>query len=93
MIKKGDRSFVVNIELHYHHDQEGDDELAKGGNASGSFWQVSISDIKDSEGRILNKQSVFQWESLCKAGGLTRLLKDLVGNIPRFVDQNGLPSK
>lgn len=93
MIKKANKSFSINVEIQYVNDPDGDEELAKGGNASGSFWQVSISEIKDKEGRILNLVSAYQMESLVKQGGLHRLMKEFSANLPRFIDQNGLPSK
>ena len=93
MIRKANRSFSVKLELDFYHDPRGDEEVAKGGSEPGSFWQCSISDIIDVDGKVLNTQSAFQWEAMVKSGGLTKLLKDLVPRIPRFIDENGLPCK
>ena len=93
MIKKQDRGFTVHLKIDFVHDLEGDQEIAKGNSHPGSFWQASVSEIKDSENRVLNMQTAFAWEALIKSGGLNKLLKECVILLPRFLDTNGLPNK
>ena len=91
------RSFNVPINLFFYHDDEGDKIIAKGLGptdvVTGSFWQWSVGEITDSENRVLNTQSSIQIERPLTQGGLVALLKDLAVRLPRFLDENGLPTK
>jgi len=93
MIKGADKGFTVELKIDYVDDPEGDKELAQGKNSAGSFWMAHVSDIKDSQNRVLNQQSCWQIESLVKSGGLKSLLKEMQNAIPRLLDENGLINK
>lgn len=93
-IPKNNASFTVWLKVDYYDQPEEDKILERNPKDSqpGSFWQYSVGEVKDSEGRILNKQSALQIDHLVKDGGLRGLLKDLVNRLPKFLDENGLKS-
>lgn len=87
--------FTVYLQIDYVHDPEADEYILKNPKEmmAGSFWQASITKVKDSESRILNTQSALQIDHTVRGGGLQALLKNLTGLIPRFLDENGLKNR
>jgi len=91
------KSFTINLKIDYYDDPEGDKDRVKAKAQRekilppGSFWQAAVGAITDSENRVLNKISAFQWDVLVDNGGLKGLFGDLKTMIPRLLDENGLP--
>ena len=89
------RSFTVYLKLDYQEDKASDkarEEAIRTGKfiaPVGSFWQYSISEIRDVEQKQLAQSSVLQIEN----AELKLLLKDLFNRLPRFLDEQGLPNK
>lgn len=93
------KHYTFNIQVDYYDDPEGDKEREKAirtgslPQPTGSFWQWSISEFKDADGKEIKASYVVQRETGSANGGLKGMLKDVFNFLPRFLDENGLPSK